>query len=151
MTGAAMGRYTMRTARIGLLVMLLLSLSGCMSDGAYYRFDDGKHSVGVKRAQNWFWKKTVNLYLVVNHMPECEESLRIDDVARTARVELYQPPQEYVEPIYIAELNGTYYAASTATCRVQPFDKRPDQLGQHLGSFKEVDGHFDFVADSAVK
>ena len=136
----------MRTIRIGFALALSLVLSGCLFDGALYEIDGRDHGIGVNRSQNWFWQDTVKLYLIASRMPECLESRRIEDVPRTASVELYLPPQEYVEPIYIAEVNRVYYAISTASCRVQPFAGRPDKLGQHLGSFKELpDGRFEFV------
>ena len=138
----------MRTIRIGLAAVLVGSLTGCLFDGALYEIDGRNHGIGVSREQNWFWKSTVNLYLIANRSPECVESLRIEAVPRAASVELYLPPQEYAEPIYIAEVNRGYYAVSTASCRLQPFVSRPDSLGKHLGSFKELpDGRFDFVAD----
>ncbi|NWG88079.1 MAG: hypothetical protein HXY26_11325 [Hydrogenophilaceae bacterium] len=138
--------------RTGLLAVLVLPLSGCIYDTAIYVIEGRKHNISVSRDQNWFWEDTVNLSLIASRMPDCLESLRIEGVPRAAAVELYLPPQEYVEPIHIAEVNKAYYAISTASCRVQRFAGKPDDLGQHLGSFKELpDGRFDFVADKAAK
>lgn len=130
-----------------LLAALALPLSGCVYDTAVYPIEGRKHNISVSRDQNWFWQDTVNLYLIASRMPDCLESLRIEGVPRSAVIELYYPPQEYVEPIHIAEVNKAYYAISTASCRVQRFAGKPGDLGKHVGSFRELaDGRFDFVA-----
>ena len=134
-----------------LLALLMLPLAGCVYDRAIYVIEGRDHYIGVSRDQNWFWQDTVNIHLIAHRMPDCVESLRIEAVPRHATIELYYPPQVYVEPIHIAEVNKVYYAISTASCRVQRFATRPDDLGRHLGSFKEApDGRFGFVADPAA-
>lgn len=132
--------------RIGLAAALALSLSGCLFDTAMYVIEGRYHNISVSRDQNWFWKDTVNIALIASRMPDCMESLRIEDVPRTAGIEIYRPPQEYVEPIFIAQVQQDYYAISTVSCRVQRFASRPDNLGEHIGTFKELPGgRFDFV------
>jgi hypothetical protein len=142
-----MSRNKRHLLRAGLLATLALSLSGCVYDRAMYVIEGRDHYVGVSRDQNWFWEDRVNIDLIASRMPDCLESLRIEGVPRSAVIELYYPPQEYVEPIHIAEVNKAYYAISTASCRVQRFAGKPGDLGKHVGSFKELpDGRFDFVA-----
>jgi hypothetical protein len=143
-----MSRNKRHLLRAGLLAMLVLPLTGCVYDTAVYPIEGRKHNISVSRDQNWFWQDTVNLHLIASRLPDCLESLRIEDVPRSAAIALYYPPQEYVEPIHIAEVNQGYYAISTASCRVQRFAGKPGDLGKRVGVFKELaDGRFDFIAD----
>ena len=141
-----------RLVRLGLVASLALPLSGCLFDSALYAIEGRGHSIAVNRDQNWFWQDTVNLYLIASRLPDCQESLRIEGVPRRTAIVIHRPPSVYAEPIHIAEVNQVYYAVSTVSCRVQRFGSRPDDLGERVGSFKELpDGHFDFVAEKAVR
>ncbi len=131
-----------RTLWAGLLPLLL---AGCVNDTASYLIDGSKeHTIMLRRVQDWFWQDTVELTIVASRMPECHGGIDIEDVPRSARLELYQAPPEYAEPIYILKIEDRHYAISTQSCRVQSFGEPPLDLGALVGVFKEEDGKFRF-------
>lgn len=137
----------LKPARLALCAALLAPLAGCMSDSASYLIDgDNKHTLTVLRNQDFFWKKTVNLSVVPTRLPDCQESIKIKDVARDAELHLYWSPEEYAEPIYILDVEGDFYAVSTRTCKTQAFKEKPANPGTPVGVFKEDGGRFVFEA-----
>ncbi len=145
----AWSETTMKPAHLIALPMLLAPLAGCISDAASYMVNgDNEHTVTLMRHQNLFWKDTVNLAIVPIRMPECQASMMVDDVPRTAVLNLYWSPDEYVEPIFILDVDGTFYAVSTRSCKVQAFDAAPANPGQTVGRFLERDGHLMFEPET---
>ena len=133
------------------LPLLALVLSGCMSDSASYLVDgDKNHTITVLRNQDYFWKDSVNVSVVPTRMPECQGSIKIKDVPRQANMRLYWSPDDYAEPMYILEVEGDYYAASTLSCRAQRFDETPADPGQPVGAFQEQDGRLVFLPQNAT-
>ncbi len=142
----------LKPARLALCAALLAPLAGCMSDSASYLIDgDSKHTITMLRNQDFFWKKTVNLSVVPTRLPECQESIKIQDVPRDAEMPLYWAPDDYAEPIHILDVEGTFYALSTQTCKSQRFEQKPANPGALVGVFKEQDGRLVFEAAKPVK
>ena len=130
-----------------LIAATALPLSGCVNDSASYLIgDDRKHAVTLIRAQPWFWDDKVTLSLVAARQPECYGGLDVEGVPRTAKMGLYLAPDEYPERIFILEIEGTQYALSTQSCRVQKFNEPVAAKGELLGSFQEASGALTFVA-----
>lgn len=132
-------------ARRATLAMLPLLLAGCVNDTASYLIDGSReHTIMLHRVQDWFWQDTVALTVAASRMPDCRGGIEIKDVPRSARIELYQAPPEYAEPIYILKIDDQHWAVSTLSCRVQAFEQAPANLGLRLGVFEEQDGKFAF-------
>ena len=141
----------LKPARLALCAALLAPLAGCMSDSASYLIDgDNKHTITLLRNQDFFWKKTVRLSVVPTRLPECQESIKIEDVPRSAEMTLYWAPDDFAEPIHILDVEGTFYALSTRTCKSQRFEAKPANPGTPVGVFKEQDGRLAFVAAKAT-
>lgn len=133
------------------LIALPLLLAGCVDDSASYLTDaERSHGITLKRLQEWFWQDTVRLTILVSRLPECSGGTEVKDVRRSARPVLYEAPPVYAEPIYILKIGQRHYAISSQSCRVQPFEEAPAELGTRLGVFEEKDGKFVFHADGAT-
>ncbi|MGQ9684868.1 MAG: hypothetical protein ACUVT2_00985 [Thiobacillaceae bacterium] len=131
----------------GAAPLLALLLAGCVNDTASYLVDGSKeHTIMLHRVQQWLWQDMVALTIAASRMPECRGGIDVKDVPIHARIELYQAPPEYAEPIYILKIDDRHYAISTQSCRVQAFEQAPANLGTRLGEFAEKDGKFAFIA-----
>jgi len=129
-----------------LLLLVPLTLSGCISDTASYMINgDRNHAIVLSRSQPWFWDAKVNVTVLATRYPDCMGGLELKDVPNDEPIVLHQAPDEYPEPIYIMDAGGNHYAVSNESCRVQKFDKAPADLGPVIGSFKTVDGVFQYV------
>lgn len=122
-----------------------LLLAGCVNDTASYLIDGSReHTIMLHRVQDWLWQDTVALTIAASRLPECRGGIEVEDVPRNARLELYQAPPEYAEPIYILKIDARHYAISTQSCRVQAFEQPPADLGTRLGVFEEKEGRLAF-------
>lgn len=136
----------------GLALAGALLLTGCVHDTASFMVNgDKNHNLTLIRDQDLFWKKTVNISVVPVRMPECQGSLRVRDVPRTAVLELYWNQGDYPEPLFILKVENDYYAASTLSCRVQKFEQAPEAPGFRVGVFRETGGKLGFEPDAAGK
>ena len=130
-----------------LLVAALPLLAGCVMDAATFMIDGNRdHSITVRRDQAWFWQSRLDMTVIAARHPECIGSLKLKGMARDDEVTLHKAPDDYPEPIYILEAAGEYYAISTLSCRVQQFEEAPPDTGPELGSFKEENGEWQYVA-----
>jgi hypothetical protein len=131
----------------GLLVLLAVLLAGCVQDTASYMIgNDRNHAITLARAQQWFWDDRVEVGVIAARQPACLGGINLKKVPRGAALALYRAPDEYPEPIFILDVEKASYAVSTLSCKVQKFPTPPDDKGQRLGVFKEVDGRLRYVA-----
>jgi hypothetical protein len=129
---------------------LLPLLGGCLQDTASYTLGDREHAITLVRNQTWPWQSTLNMEVMVLRKPDCNGGGTIPQVERDASLGLYRAPDEYPEPLFLLKVDQRVYALSTLSCRLQPFEKAPDELGQKLGQFVEKDGKFQFVEAGAA-
>jgi hypothetical protein len=133
-------------ARNVLLLWVPLTLAGCISDTASYMIEgDRNHAIIVTRSQNWFWEDTVSLTVLATRQPDCMGGLEIHNVPSRDPIILHQAPDEYPEQIYIMDAGGKHYAISNQSCRVQKFETTPADMGPTIGSFRTVDGKFQYI------
>ncbi|NCS65140.1 MAG: hypothetical protein COS39_06520 [Hydrogenophilales bacterium CG03_land_8_20_14_0_80_62_28] len=133
--------------RIAIISLVPLTLSGCVNDTASYMIDgDRNHAITLTRSQKWFWSDQVFVSVLAARQPECMGGLEIPEAPGGEAIALHQAPEEYPEPIYILDVAGNHYAISTDSCRVQKFVTAPADLGPVIGSFKTVNGKFQYVA-----
>jgi hypothetical protein len=132
-----------------LSIAVLPALAGCVQDTASFMInDDRNHAISVRRAQSWFWDKSLDVTIVVARQPECVGGLDVKGVDSGTELVLHRAPDEYAEPIFILDIQGVDYAVSTQSCRVQKFDAAPADPGPVIGRYKEVDGKFQYVAEA---
>lgn len=135
------------SARTLLIAAALPALAGCVQDTASYMVDDNRnHAITVARAQKWAWSSGVDVSVIAARQPDCLGGLDVKDVPRGAELVLHRAPEEYAEPIFMLAIEGSYYAVSTQSCRVQKFAQVPADPGPEIGRYKEVDGKLQFVA-----
>ncbi len=135
------------SARKLLLLLIPLTLSGCISDTASYMIDgDHNHAITLTRSQNGFWDDKLIVSVVAARQPDCMGGLELQGVPGGDPIVLHQAPGEYAEPIYILDAADHHYAISTDSCQVQKFATAPADLGPAIGSFKTVAGKFQYVA-----
>ncbi len=131
-------------------LLAVLPLAGCIQDSASYSFPEKNHAITLVRNQDWFWQNTVQIRAIAIRLPDCNGGLDIEKVPVDARVELYQAPDVYPEPLFLLKIGKRVYAVSTQSCRVQRFDAAPPDLGKKMGNFRVKDDSFQFVpADPA--
>lgn len=137
------------SARTLLAAGLLTTLAGCVNDSASYMIEGNReNAITLTRTQKWFWEDKVIVAILAARQPDCMGGLEIQDVPTGDPMLLHQAPDEYAEPIYILDAGGAHYAISTQSCQVQKFATPPTDLGPVIGSFKTVDGSFQFVSGS---
>jgi len=129
-----------------LLLLVLLSLAGCLQDSASYLFPEKDHAITLVRNQTWFWLDTLDVEAIAIRLPDCDGGLTIKGVPVATRIALYKAPDEYPEPLFLLKEGQRVFAVSTQSCRVQAFKKAPDDLGVKLGTFLVKDNRFQFVA-----
>jgi hypothetical protein len=140
----------MRTA---LLMSLPLLLAGCLDDTASLRLDGNDHALTLQARQPYFWRRTVELEVVMSRLPDCSRRSRLEPATlEDLVVEVYRPePGEYVEPILILKQGARHYAIGTANCEMQKFKTPPARPGTRLGTFRrEGDKRLKFVPAPAA-
>lgn len=129
-----------------LLLLAVLPLSGCLQDTASYTFPEKDHYITLMRNQPWFWQDTIEVEVIVMRLPDCNGGMSIKNVPLNSRIDIFQAPNEYPEPLHLLKSGKRVFAVSTQSCRAQEFEEAPPDLGSKLGSFRVVDEVFQFVA-----
>lgn len=132
------------------LLFALLPLAGCLQDTASYAFPEPDHAITLVRNQTWFWQDTLDVEVIAIRLPECNGGMTVEKVPLDTRIELYQAPDDYPEPLHLLKSGKRVFAVSTLSCRVQEFDEAPPDLGVRLGSFRVKDDKFQFVPGDAA-
>lgn len=135
----------MRTVRSLLVLAAALPLlAGCINDGASLQVGGAMHSLSLVRAQPLFWRKKVELHVVVQRMPDCQRRHHLQPATvRTATAEVYSAG----EGTYLLKQGPHLYLFETVTCEgFQKLKELPaGGLGEKLGDFREENGAFRFI------
>lgn len=129
----------MRSALLVVGAALLVSLAGCVNDGANYAIDNtGQHNLSLVREQPYFWDKKINFYLVVARLPVCMRRHLIGALAPSTKVEIFQVPSG----AYVVRAGNLMYATETETCEgfAKMTEEPPEGLGKPIGTFVQKDG-----------
>lgn len=129
-----------------LLLLAVLPLSGCLQDTASYAFPEKDHYITLMRNQPWFWQDTIEVEVIVMRLPDCNGGMSIKNVPLNTRIDIFQAPNEYPEPLYLLKSDKRVFAVSTQSCRVQEFQEAPPDLGAKLGAFRVSNKVFQFIA-----
>lgn len=135
-------------------LLVCLPLAGCLQDTASYSFPEKDHAIVLVRNQTWFWLDTVDVEVIATRLPECNGGLSIKKIPLNTRIDFYQAPDEYPEPVHLLKSGKRLFAVSTQSCRVQEFKEVPADLdlGTKLGAFRVKDEVFQYVpADPSGK
>ncbi len=123
-------------------LLLLPLLAGCIDDRTAY--EAGNNQVfTIIREQPYFWKKEVNLYLVVARMPDCMRRHSLGTVSSESSVELWQ----YQPDTFIFKFDGGMVATETRTCEgLEKLDRDPPGgKGTRLGTYEQGKDRFVFT------
>jgi hypothetical protein len=138
----------MKLLRSLFAVFLVLVLAGCINDGASLQIAGAHHSVSLTRAQPLFWRKKVELHVVVQRMPECQRRHHLAPAtASTATAEIYSPG----DSTYLLKQGSHLYMFESVTCEgFKELQEPPASgLGEKLGVFRDDNGRFRFVPEPA--
>ena len=144
-----------RQVRVALaagLASLTLVLAGCSGGDAASMILGGNkdHSLAVTRERNFVWSDWT-MYLVISNYPDCARRHLMKPVAsgNTLKVEVYRDALD----AFVLRQGKRWYVAEPSKCQFQQFKEPPQEPGELLGRFVEVDGALKFkpVETSAPK
>lgn len=129
------------------LLFLLPLLSACVDDRIAYEAGNGQIFTLI-REQPLFWKKEVNLYLVVSRLPDCMRRHTLGQTGTDTRFELWQ----YRPDTFILKFDNRMVATETRTCEgLEQLQAPPaDGLGTLLGTYGQGAEKFGFIPASPV-
>lgn len=122
-------------------LLLLPLLSGCIDDRTAFEAE-GNQVFTIIREQPLFWKKEVNLYLVVSRMPDCTRRHSLGKISSESNVELWQ----YRPDTFVFKFDGGMVATETRTCEgLEKLDKDPPGgKGTLIGTYEQGKDKFIF-------
>lgn len=119
-----------------------VALSACGTRTASYLID-GSNDVAltVELNKDFFWADW-DLQVIIRNNPECQRRHNLKQtVDDTPKIDVYSP-----EPgVMILRQGKRWYVTEIKSCRFQAFKEAPPQPGNLIGSFKDVDGAYQFV------
>lgn len=126
------------------LLTLLPLLSGCVDDRVSYETED-RLGFTLIREQPMFWKKEVNLYLVVSRMPDCMRRHALGTASEKSKVELWQ----YQPDTFIVKFDKGMFATETRTCEgLEKLDEDPPGgKGTLIGTYRQGKDKFTFIPE----
>jgi hypothetical protein len=127
--------FSHRHAPFLVLVSLgaLSLLTGCENSATSMIIENKDHALVIVREQPHFWNDTVEQYIVVSRLANCQRRVKIhpDRTAMTP-VAVY----EAGHLLWALHQKGRWYLASTETCQVQDWNNPDSQPpGPVVGSF----------------
>ena len=57
-----------------------LLLAGCVKDSASHYINGNEHTLSVRVAQDYFWKKTVGVTVVAARWPDCQRQFNLGEL-----------------------------------------------------------------------
>lgn len=132
-----------------ILAAVALSLAGCGGGDAASMVLGGNkdHSLALTRERNFVWSDWT-VYLVISNYPDCARRHPLKPVSSgaTLKVEVYRDALD----AFVLRQGKRWYVAEPKTCQFQQFKEPPEEPGELLGRFVEVDGALQFKrVDSA--
>ncbi len=123
-------------------------LAGCVEDSATLQLAGPEHALTVQLRQPYFWRKTVDVEVLMSRQPDCLRRSRLDPMALAeVGVEVWRPDEgEFAEPILLLKQGAQYHAVSTKTCEMQRFRTPPQKPGARVGTFRLEGERLKFAA-----
>ena len=117
-----------------------LVLAGCIKDSASHYIDGNEHTLSVRVAQDYFWKKAVDVTLVAARWPDCQRQFALGELPVDAmEVELFSAG----ENVYSLRTGEQVWQIETQTCTMLPAPA-PQALGEPVGVFRMGEDKFVF-------
>jgi len=127
-----------------LLALALPLLAGCENSATSYKVDSGHHhALVLVREQPYFWRQSVNQFIVVSRLPGCQRKVAIHpDSTTMTPIELY----EAGDLLWALRQGERWYLASTERCLVQDWpNPSGEPPGPAVGRFQGAPGGAEFV------
>lgn len=127
------------------LLLLVLPLAGCISDGAAFHIDGKEHSLSLVREQRFPWDRQLDLYVVASRMPDCQRRHKLRPASADGlSIEVFAVDDR----TWHLRQGARMYRVETQSCEgFQQIEKVPEgnALGTPAGRFATIDGAFRFV------
>ena len=113
-----------------------LVLAGCVKDSASHYINGNEHTLSVRVAQDYFWKKTVGVTVVAARWPDCQRQFSLGELPQAEMaVELF----EAGDNVFSLRAGERLWQLETQNCTLLP-TPAPEALGQPVGVFRMDDG-----------
>lgn len=122
-----------------------LVLAGCIKDSASHYIDGNEHTLSVRVAQDYFWKKAVDVTLVAARWPDCQRQFALGELPVDAmELELFAAG----ENVYSLRAGERVWQIETQNCTMLP-TPAPQALGEPVGVFRMGEDKFVFEMAAA--
>ena len=122
------------------LLLAPLVLAGCIKDSASHYIDGNEHTLSVRVAQDYFWKKAVDVTLVAARWPDCQRQFSLGELPVDAmELELFAAG----ENVYSLRAGERVWQVETQNCTMLP-TPAPQALGEPIGVFRMGEDKFVF-------
>ncbi len=127
------------------ILLAPLVLAGCIKDSASYYIDGNEHTLSVRVAQDYFWKKTVGVTVVAARWPDCQRQFNFGELPESAlELELFAAGDN----VFSLRAGERMWQIETQNCTLLP-TPAPEALGQPVGVFRMNEGG-KFVLEKAA-
>jgi hypothetical protein len=127
------------------ILLAPLVLAGCIKDSASHYIDGNNHTISVRVAQDYFWKKTVRVTVVAARWPDCQRQFDFGTLPESEmELELFAAG----ENVYSVRAGERLWQFETNNCTLLPAPA-PEALGQPVGVFR-MDERGKFVLEKAA-
>lgn len=127
------------------ILLAPLVLAGCIKDSASYYIDGNEHTLSVRVAQDYFWKKTVGVTVVAARWPDCQRQFNFGELPESAlELELFAAGDN----VFSLRAGERMWQIETQNCTLLP-TPASEALGQPVGVFRMNEGG-KFVLEKAA-
>jgi hypothetical protein len=139
-----------RSLTFTLVVASFMLLAGCIDDSASLQTDGRERALSLIRNQPVFWQPTLELYLVITRLPECQRRHLLESPdGRDSKIQIF----ETESGTYLLNEGKNWYQADTDACTLETKQPvAPTEQGKLLGTFEEDEnGKLAFTATLPAK
>ncbi|MGZ8290380.1 MAG: hypothetical protein ACXWVG_15510 [Telluria sp.] len=113
------------------ILLAPLLLAGCLKDSATHYINGNEHTLTARVAQEFFWKKEVDVTVVVARWPDCQRQFALGKLPIAEMdIEVFSPG----ETVYSLRAGTRLWQVETQTCTMLPAPA-PAALGEPIGVF----------------
>lgn len=127
------------------ILLAPLVLTACIKDSASHYIDGNEHTLSVRVAQDYFWKKTVGVTVVAARWPDCQRQFDFGELPESEmELELFAAGDN----VFSLRAGQRLWQIETQNCTLLP-TPAPEALGQPVGVFRMNEGG-KFVLEKAA-
>jgi hypothetical protein len=121
------------------LALLVPLLTACENHATAFMVDGKEHALILIREQPYFWDNTVDQWLILSRLPDCQRRHPfIPGKAAALQLDVYQAG----DLLWALRDGDQWYLASTGSCQLQAWTQKTDSTppGPYEGRFVWKDG-----------